>query len=274
MRVGKIVQPETAVLFDTDSKELMNQNWIQKGTKWLLDKFLPNQGGPKITTFIRVDNNYEIKPNELIIFQTKEKINLPMNVSAYYSTLDSIAKQGLLLINSSVVEPGYEGYLSGVLLNFSSRSYMLKPDMEIVKINFFQVGGDVDNKLTESLGDAYTEKLQETALHYTRTFLDVERIKEDVLRQTSEKVSRNLKFGGWLLALLLAFCTIEPVIYKYLWHDSWVPMNSTYIEMERSMRSQKQMELLDSLSKEIDNLKIKLEKKDAKEPNFKPQRRI
>lgn len=272
LRLGKLIQPGSSILFDNTRNE--NLNWAQRGVVWLSDKFLPRQFGQEVAEFRLSNNTYVLKPNELIFFQTKEKIRLPMNIAASYSALDSIAKQGLLLINASVVEPGYTGFLSGVLLNFSSKNFVLKPEMDIVKINFIKIDAEVETKLTESSGDKYTENLQKTAQLYDKTFLNVERLRDEVAGKTAKTVRNQFILGGVILVLLLAFSTIEPLIYKYIWHDSWVPMNSTYIEMERSMQYQKQMKIIDSLSMRIDSLQIKLEKQDAKKSDTKPQRRL
>lgn len=272
LRVGKLIKPGGSIIYDSDRS--CDLNWVQKCLQQIAAKILPNGVIQDSPNFNMVNGTYELKPNELIIFQTMENVRIPLHLSAYYSALDSISKKGLLLINASVVEPGYVGPLSGVLLNFSSRSFMIRPQMEIVKIIFHQVDGIVDCKVNENAGNDYTEKLLEKAQNYTQTFLDVERIKEDVINQTSKKVSKSIKLGGWFLALLLAFCTIEPVLYKYIWYDSWVPINSSYVELERAYQYQKQMNVIDSLSKKIDSLKVKIENQNAIQSNPKPKGRL
>lgn len=272
LRLGKLIQPGSSFLFDNTGRQ--NLNWVQRGVAWLSNKILPRQFEREVAEFRLSNNTYELKPNELIFFQTKEKIRLPMNIAASYSALDSIAKQGLLLINASIVEPGYKGFLSGVLLNFSSKSFMLKPEMEIVKINFMKIDAEVEAKLTENSGDKYTEDLQKKALLYDKTFLNIERLRDEVAGKAAKSVRNQFILGGAFLVLLLAFSTLEPLFYKYIWHDSWVPMNSTYIEMERSMQYQKQMEIIDSLSIKIESVQMKLEKLDAKKSDTNSKGRL
>ncbi|MBQ9230704.1 MAG: hypothetical protein IJ190_05910 [Prevotella sp.] len=263
LRVGKLIRPGGNNVLDFDSEE-ENQGWSGKIWRKIVAAIPQNQGGFKI-----VNNRYELKPNELIIFQTKEIIKMPLNLSATYAALDSVAKQGILLINASMVEPGYEGYLSGVLLNFSSRSFYFTPNMEIVKISFSEVNGDVEDRLHERI-DNYTEQLQEKAQNYTQTFLDIDRIEKDVISKTAHRVRRQFVWGGWILLFFLAFCTLEPVLYKYIWHDSWVPLNSTQIELERSIQKSKEKEMIESLTKKVDSLELKLKKNNARPTNSKP----
>ncbi len=263
LRVGKLIKPGGTQILDFNMKE-KDKGWTGKIWKKIAGAIHENEEGFKI-----VNNRYELKPNELIIFQTREKINMPLNLSATYAALDSVAKQGVLLINASMVEPGYLGYLSGVLLNFSSKSFFISPDMEIVKISFSEVTGGVQDKLHERI-DNYTEKLQEKAQNYTQTFLDISRIEKDVVSQTARRVRKNFVFGGWVLLFFLAFCTLEPVLYKYIWHDSWVPLNSTQIELERSLQQSKEKEMIESLMRKVDSLQLKIDKKDASQTNTKP----
>ena len=141
--------------------------------------------------------------------------------------------------------------------------------MEIVKISFSEVTGGVRDKLHERIDD-YTEQLQIKAQNYTQTFLDIDRIEKEVISKTARQVRKSFVFGGWILLLVLAFCTIEPVLYKYIWHDSWVPLNSTQIELERSLQKSKEMEMIDALTKKVDSLQLILDKQNAKPNNTKP----
>ena len=263
LRVGKLIRPGGNSVLDFEEKEL-SKGWPAKIWRKIAEAIPKSEEGFKI-----VNNRYELKPNELIIFQTREIIKMPLNLSATYAALDSVAKQGVLLINASMVEPGYEGYLSGVLLNFSSKSFYISPNMEIVKISFSEVTGGVQDKLHENI-ENYTEQLQERAQNYTQTFLDIDRIEKDVISKTAHRVRRNFVFGGWVLVFFLAFCTIEPVLYKYIWHDSWVPLNSTQVELERSLQQSKEKEMIDSLVKKVDSLQLILDKQNASPVNSKP----
>ena len=265
LRVGKLIKPGDTKVLDFE-EHAESKGWVGKFWKKIAE-LIPMYREKK--GFIIVNDRYELKPNELVIFQTREKIRMPLNLSASYAALDSVAKQGILLINASMIEPGYEGYLSGVLLNFSSRSFFISPNMEIVKISFNEVNGDVHDKLCEKIDD-YTDQLQVKAQYYTQTFLDIERIERDVISKTARRVRKNFIFGGFVLIFLLAFCTIEPVLYKYIWHDTWVPLNSTQIELERSLQQSKEKEMIEVLTKKVDSLQLRLKERNGKPNNIKP----
>lgn len=271
LRVGKLIKPGGAevLVFNQEKKA----NWFCSLLGKAVRALCHNIKTQEETQFHSSYKRYELKPNELIVFQTTEKIRMPLSLSASYTALDSVAKQGILLINASIVEPGYEGYLSGVLLNFSSKSFYIKPNMEIVKINFSRVSGDVDDKIHEDIAD-YTEDLLDKAKKYTQTFLDIKGIEDEVIGKTARKVRRHFAWGGYTLLFLLAFCTMEPVLYNLIWHDSWVPLTSTHIEYERSLQTRREMQIIDSLIKKVDSLQIKLDQQNVRKPDPKPKRRI
>lgn len=271
LRVGKLIKPGGTQVLDFNQER--KNNWLSTILQKANMVLHVNQTDVEEPQFHHITKHYELKPNELIVFQTREKISLPLDLSASYTALDSVAKQGILLINASIVEPGYNGYLSGVLLNFSSKSFYIKPNMEIVKINFSRVSGDVDDKIQEDISD-YTEDLLDKAKKFTQTFLDIEGIEKDVSGRTSRKVKSSFVWGGTLLAFILALCTIEPVLYNWIWHDTWVPLTSTHIEYERSMQTRKEMQAIDSLVKKVDSLQFKIDQLNAGKTDSKPKRRI
>lgn len=272
LRVGKLIKPGGADVLNFEGDEPMTEGKIKGWIRKIVDNaysWVHSSEEPQLKT---IEKCYELKPNELIIFQTKEKIKMPLNLSGSYSALDSVAKQGLLLINASIVEPGYEGYLSGVLLNFSSRSFLIKPFMEIVKINFSEVSCHVEDKLhNKEIIDHYTEYLQEKARNYSQTFLNIKEIEDEVAGRTARRAMRSFKLGGWILLFFLAFCTLEPVLYNWVWHDSWVPLTSTHIEYERAMQQRREMQVIDSLMKKVDSLQIKIEQQNARQSDTKPK---
>ena len=48
-----------------------------------------------------------------------------------------LSRQGVLLLNISLVEPGYEGYLTTVLVNFGNKNVVISPTTTIAKVAFF-----------------------------------------------------------------------------------------------------------------------------------------
>jgi deoxycytidine triphosphate deaminase len=53
-----------------------------------------------------------LKPSEMALLLTKELVHLPSDLCATYGQLNRLSKKGLMILNTSIVEPGYYGPLS------------------------------------------------------------------------------------------------------------------------------------------------------------------
>ena len=51
----------------------------------------------------------------------------------------SLCREGILAINVGVVDPGWEGPLSSLLLNFGSDSYALRPGDTFIRLTFHRI---------------------------------------------------------------------------------------------------------------------------------------
>jgi deoxycytidine triphosphate deaminase len=95
-------------------------------------------------------NCFVIEPSETMVLVTKERLNMPKDLCATYGQLNRLANLGLMILNTSIVEPGYSGPLSCVLVNFSSQKHALAPGDPIAKLTFHQVCG-VPNKRSPTI---------------------------------------------------------------------------------------------------------------------------
>ena len=79
-----------------------------------------------------------IKSFETIIFQTEEKIKLKKhkNIIGRFGLMIGYGLEGLILQVGPQVEPGYDGYLFGRILNTSGRRKTLVRDERFLTIEF------------------------------------------------------------------------------------------------------------------------------------------
>ncbi|HEY0071746.1 MAG TPA: hypothetical protein VGE04_17420, partial [Chloroflexia bacterium] len=82
---------------------------------------------------------WEIGPSEILVMRTREKVKMPNDLCATYAPLFRLSSQGVMLLNASIVEPAYAGYLSCFLVNFSSERISLNPNNPIAKIIFHKL---------------------------------------------------------------------------------------------------------------------------------------
>jgi len=79
---------------------------------------------------VKTSKCFVIEPSETVVLVTKEKLNMPQDLCATYGQLNRLANRGLMILNTSIVEPGYSGPLSCVLVNFSSQSTHSRQDIQ------------------------------------------------------------------------------------------------------------------------------------------------
>lgn len=253
VRIGKIVVPRTGLIIDKSRKVERLSSWGQ--IRYFVAKLIAPQKC-LLSDKDNVSGSFILKPREIVLFETAEKIKLPNDLMGSYSGLNTISQKGILLINASIIEPGYKGPLSGILVNFSSKNIKLAIGMQIAKICFHQLDNVVE-KAEDSIGEAeYTKMLKNLAKeNYTETFLDIKTILNEVEIKMTNKIKREACLAGLLVAILLFIGTLEPFIYNAVWgHTSvseWQKMNDT--------------ENVDSLKKQLNNLTIEIDRlKNAK----------
>jgi len=230
-RIGKIILP-----YDRNSR------W-----KFWADKKKVIQNTP-----------FKLGPSEIVIVETLEKINLPSHLGCLYSIPQSRAQQGLLLLNASIVEPNYNGKLSCYLINISQKDIVLSTGKDIAKIIFFGTTHRANANRVEMSDSDYTIMLKEQAINFGRTFLNINEIQNLAAKKATIKVNRSLTIGGIVLAFLLIFASLQPLVDNYVTKrffgsgkietgllKSFIKMEEENLELKITV--EKNNELLDSL---------------------------
>lgn len=227
VRIGKLIRPETGEVINLQS----------------VDSFC-------------------LEPSEIILFESIEEVKLPYNITASYSALYSVASEGILLINSSMIEPGYSGLLSGVLLNFSSNKFVITKNFEIAKLNFYQT--DEENQEVCSLQtinneDYQSDLIKKAIKKYHKTFLNISGLENRVISKTLKSVKRSIVGGGILIGFLILFASLEPLFSRWMWELTGLPTKFEQVEIEKNLLEiknwQEKNSELKKMQNQIDSLK-------------------
>lgn len=245
-----------SLIINHDSRMIDNASYKCRIGKILL----PGKRKKKITV-IEDDTIFKLRPSEIVIIETLERINTPSHFGCIYSILNSRAKDGLLLINASIIEPGYSGKLSCYLVNISQNNLILFKGQEIAKLVIFRTQSTINLNQNNIADIDYIRNLKIQASHFGRTFLDINKLQNNAAQKATKKVNRSLTFGGIFLALLLTFAALQPIIDKFVVKrffesekvetnliKSFLELEEDNIELKKSITKNK--ELLDSLIKE------------------------
>lgn len=83
---------------------------------------------------------YELKPNQYILLETYEKVNMPSDIVGRILPRSSVFRCGCMLA-TAVVDPGFHGTLTLGLKNVSSAAFKLERKARVAQILFEEVRG-------------------------------------------------------------------------------------------------------------------------------------
>lgn len=86
-----------------------------------------------------------IKPGEFVLASAKSYLKLPSNIVGRVEGKYSIGRQGLLIQNTGIVDPGYEGKITLELFNITKSNIYVKPGQNIAQIMFFYMDKHASN---------------------------------------------------------------------------------------------------------------------------------
>jgi deoxycytidine triphosphate deaminase len=67
-----------------------------------------------------------------------EKVKVPPNIAGYASVLTRLSRRGLLALNTGIVDPGYEGPVSAVMVNFGKIPFSVSRGDQFLRLSFHQ----------------------------------------------------------------------------------------------------------------------------------------
>ncbi len=94
---------------------------------------------------LKQGDNFIIHPNEFVLGQISEKINIPSDLAAYVDGRSSLGRIGLVVhVTSGFVDPGFAGYLVLEMTNVGKMPIALYPGMKICKLVFFALSSPAE----------------------------------------------------------------------------------------------------------------------------------
>ena len=125
---GKI-QPASIDLTLGEEFKILEENQVLK-----MDK------EPRYKTYrLRPGQSFELPGMRFCLATTREKINLPHNMSAFVEGRSSVGRMGLFIQNAGWVDPGFKGQITLELFNATQNPILLKPGRRICQIVFAEL---------------------------------------------------------------------------------------------------------------------------------------
>ena len=130
-----------------------------------------------------------IEPAQLVWIRAREEISVPANMVGLWIQTQTLAREGLLLLNISLIEPGYKGPLSAVLVNFGKKPVPIYPHTKIAKVIFLPLDGDADKEV-KGCDDSkeYNDDLARLAANAPKTFLQLQSFLPNIEERAEAKL--------------------------------------------------------------------------------------
>lgn len=120
------------------------------------------------------DSHYVIEPGAIVWVRTRGRVKMPSDNCGFYWQTNSLARRGLMLVNSSMVEPGYEGPLACLFVNFGKQPIPIYPDTVVAKLIVMQLDKVAADPLRDVRATSnYDRSLKDAAVVAPRSFLQV-----------------------------------------------------------------------------------------------------
>jgi len=154
-------------------------------------------------------NEIRIRPFEVVVIESNERINLPRFIVARWNIRVKWAYEGLLWVGGPQVDPGWEGHLSCPLYNLSDKEVTLRLGepiaiMDFIKTTPFKEGCEVYRRPPKRvLFDEYKPEKLRSAL-YTEARKRV----DDIEGEVNKLRSRLYSFISFIVLAITVLVTV------------------------------------------------------------------
>lgn len=176
---------------------------------------------------------YTVKPQEIVWVISRERIELPFDMTAHAVIKTGLCNKGLLALNIGIVDPGWNGPLATAIINFSSAEYYIKPKESFLRLTFYRHA--MPDKRKSSYNDEveYLESKKKVAIEtFGSTFLDIKRLSREVSGNLIGGAKEKIIFWSAVAAIVLGFGSVFVAVSTYLLPWSG-PYQSKFDDLEK-----------------------------------------
>jgi deoxycytidine triphosphate deaminase/ElaB/YqjD/DUF883 family membrane-anchored ribosome-binding protein len=131
---------------------------------------------------------YVVKPGWLVSLRTRELVTMPNDLCGLWYQTDSLSRRGLLLVNMSIVPPGYQGPLTCTFVNFGKEDVSIKPSTNVSKLLFLPLDAATSRSTRRIEEQDYDGYLADMARQSPVSFLRI----SDRAKELDEKIDKRM----------------------------------------------------------------------------------
>ena len=161
-------------------------------------------------------SKFKLPPRGIVWVVSSETFVLPDDVTGLATLKTTWTHEGVLALNVGVVDPGWDGPLAATLVNFGTKSFVIKKGEPFFRILFHPHAHSNAVPVVKGVVE-YEATISDKSRNFSQTFLDMDSLADDI----SNKI---LKLPKWaiiftILALVLSILAITLPIGFSVWTD-------------------------------------------------------
>jgi deoxycytidine triphosphate deaminase len=127
----------------------------------------------------RMVEEYEIPPHGVVQIFSRETVDVPADICGYAMPKTGLCEQGILVLNTGILDPGYRGPLSGTAINFRKTSFKMKRGEVFLRLVFEETSNkdvsraDAPRPIAGEKISLYRSERMVLAQAYGSTFLNL-----------------------------------------------------------------------------------------------------
>jgi hypothetical protein len=197
-----------------------------------------------------------------------ETIKVPDNIAGYASVKTGLSRQGLLALNTGILDPGYEGPLSATVVNFGKSDSLLNHGDTFLRLTFHEYKAPTDFKALEvEAPEQFLRKRKvEVAQNFSALFLNLNRHIEGSVKSA---FWRNLPIIGLAVALITLVVVLTTWAVSYQ-QNQFLSKDQLKAELGSYFRDEK----FESYQKRLTELEKREHELEAKAPSTEPRQAL
>jgi dUTPase len=192
-------------------------------------------------------NPIVIEPTELVWIKAREEIRMPANAVGLWVQTQTLSRQGLLLLNTTLIEPGYEGPLHAVFVNFGNKKVVIDAGTKIAKVLFLGLDQPADELLSFDVS-GYDRSILDISSNSPVSFMRLESlvsdqkkeleragedVKQQIVKDAKEELQKGIRWSAvkWLGGAAVGF--VAGLFAVYLGMTVYLPkLTASYAEVD------------------------------------------
>jgi dUTPase len=187
-------------------------------------------------------SEYRLPSGGTVRVVSKELLKMPNEITGHALLKNELCRKGVLAINIGVIDPGFEGPISSILINFGRESVVVKQGDPFMRISFHRCPASPKAaKGAKYNREQYISNVrQEVAAYMAPTFLNM----EETTKKAAEKAFVSFKEGLVIWATLVAVLLAGLAIFA--------PLGASYVDKYVTARDQRETELEQKIEKKVE----------------------